>query len=90
MALIGMDVAAVAATANRLTANASQIADLTRQLDATVTHLSEIWHGHDATVFASQTWPAHRQRLQSAQSALAQLGQNVQRNVPAQRSVSQS
>lgn len=85
MALIGMDVATAAAVSSRLRSRADQIADLTRQVDATVTHLSSTWKGHDATVFASQTWPSHQQRLRRAQTALTELSQVLHGNIEAQR-----
>lgn len=88
MTRVGMDVEAVRGLAGQLDHKAEGIRSLVREIEAVVHNLRSNWDGRDATQFADQWWPQHRNELNKAAEAIAGLSQSAKNNASEQEQVS--
>lgn len=88
MTRLGMDADAVEASAKKMQILASQITTIRHQADAAVALAKQGWFGEVVEMFVSDWNGTHLPRLLSAQQALEDYVQKLQRNVQDQRDTS--
>jgi len=90
MAMLGMDVDQVTATASHVTSLSSQLQTLITQLNTQVHNLSGIWTGTDSTQFVNTTWPANKTNLDKCKADLDTLVSQLKKEITQQQTASQS
>jgi WXG100 family type VII secretion target len=89
MAMVGMDVEQIRGVASQLQAQSEQINSVISTIESLISSsIGSSWVGTDATQFQDWWNSQHRPALQSAQEAIAGLGQSALNNADQQEQVS--